>query len=688
MPTLPGMSKSTWYSIRRVGALAAAAATVATGAAAAAPGPAAEIWIYADIGDSWWEDTVSAKTLCKDIAALEVSQITVRLNSFGGSVSDGIALYNALKSHPAQVTTCVDGIAASIASLIAQAGDRREIAENAQLMVHAPWTYAAGNAPELRAAADMLDSWSQSMAATYARATGKEAEAVLADWLDGKDHWFTAAEAVEAGLADEAVAAMPVNASLTRFDWGPRAQAALVPQRTPAAAAANTPGAPMPQPTNPAAPNEPAIDVNAAVRAENQRQIDIRAAFKAYARDAEDSAKLLDECLADVQCDVVKAKAKLLELQAKGTEPVAGGYVVTMEDERDKFRAGVQAALMIRGQLDKNDGSNPYRSYTLGEIARACLAHAGVRNMPADKMGMIALAFTHTSSDFPLLLANVAQKAMMKGYDEADETFQVWTTPGSLPDFKVQSTVDLGSFPSLRRVQEGAEYKYVTVGERREQRVLATYGERFMISRQAIINDDLDAFSRLPRKMGRAAIRTVGDLAYAVLTANANMADGNALFSAPHSNLQGAATISTAAVDVMRVAMARQKDIGQTSGSLNIRMRYVITPVSIQGAANVVRDSEFEVGGTNTTKNNTVPNSVRNTFEVVSDARLDDASTSIYYGVADPAMHDTVVVDYLDGNQAPTLEQQTGWAVDGAEFKVRMDASAKALDWKTMQRTG
>ena len=347
----------------------------------------------------------------------------------------------------------------------------------------------------------------------------------------------------------------------------------------------------------------------------------------------------------------------------------------------------MRQALEIRAGLSRDDGRNPWRGYRLTEMARACLIEAGVRELPGDKMSMIALALTHTSSDFPLLLANVAQKAMMKGYDEADETFQVWTTAGSLPDFKVQSTVDLGSFPALRKVAEGAEYKYITVGDRREQRVLATYGERFMISRQAIINDDLDAFSRVPRKMGRAAIRTVGDLAYAVLTGNANMADGVALFHASHSNLQAASAISTANADAMRVAMARQKDVGQTTGSLNIRLKYLIVPITLQGTANVVRDSEFEVVSV-APKNHTIPNSVRGTFEVVADARLDDASPSIWYGAADPAMHDTVVVDYLDGVETPTLEQQTGWSIDGAEFKVRMDASAKALDWKTLQRNG
>ena len=704
------MSTATWYSIRRRSAVAAAAA-VAAGAAMAVA--AAEIWIYADIGESWWSETVSAKTLCKEIADLDADAITVRINSYGGSVSDGIAIYHALKRHRAHVTTCADGIAASVASVIFQAGDRREIAEGAQVMVHAPWAYAAGNAFELREAADMLDSWSAGLAQIYAGAAGKTAEAVTAEWLDGKDHWLTAADAVAAGLADEVVAGLPVQASASRFSWAAphiaaaalhvdshssaaqvAAQvAAAIHNAMPAAAAATTPGATMPQTTNPAAPTQQAAtaEVQAAIRAESARQADIRAAFKVYARagDAEVD-KLLDECLKDTEVDLTRAKAKLLEVQAKSITSAAGSYVATLEDEHDKQRTATRAALEIRAGLAKNDGTNPYRGRSLVEMARASLQRSGVReaDQPGDKMSLIALAFTHSTSDFPLLLANTAQKAMMKGYDEADETFQVWTTAGSLPDFKVQSTVDLGSFPALRKVGEGAEYKYITVGERREQRVLATYGERFAITRQSIVNDDVDAFSRLPRKMGRAAIRTVGDLAYAVLTANAAMADAIALFHASHSNLQAAAVPSTAALDIMRVAMARQKDVGQTTGSLNIRMRYAVGPVTLQGALNVVRDSEFEVGGTSTTKANTVPNSVRNTFDVVTDARLDDASTSIYYGVADPAMHDTVVVDYLDGNQAPTLEQQGGWAVDGVEFKVRMDASAKALDWKTMQRTG
>jgi hypothetical protein len=291
---------------------------------------------------------------------------------------------------------------------------------------------------------------------------------------------------------------------------------------------------------------------------------------------------------------------------------------------------------------------------------------------------MVGAAFTHSTSDFTSLLADVAHKSMLKGYEEAEETFQAWTNRGELTDFKPTKRVDLNSFPSLSKVAEGAEYTYGTVGDRGETVTLATYGKLFSITRQAIINDDLSAFTRIPMKMGRAAIRTVGDLVYAILTSNPTMSDGTALFDAGHSNVGTGGVISTATVDEMRTLMATQKE---GDASLNIRLANLIVPVALEGVAKVVRDSEKEVG---TTKNATIPNSVRGTFDVISDARLDADSALKWYGAAGNGMHDTVEVSYLDGNDMPYLEQQNGWNIDGAEFKVRIDAAATPLDFRTM----
>ena len=689
MPTPKPAEQAKWYTIS---AKAQPAGSVAASLA--------EILIYGDIGESWYGETIAAKDFVREVAALDVDQIRVRINSMGGSVTDGIAIFNALKHHKASVTTTIDGIAASVSSLIAMAGDSIEMADNALMMIHAPWMeYASGNSVVLREYADMLDTYADAMATSYAVRSGDKSGA-LALVTDGKDHWYTAEEALAAKFTDVIVPAVAISAS-ARLTGSVQARYASFPREAqPAAPAASTTITPSKESTTMPAPNPPvAVDdaavqaqavataaavaaaATAALEADKTRRTAITASFAKFAG-VEGMAAIQAACVDDHKCTVEQANGKILAQLAHGATPVAGSYIVTLEDSRDKFRTGVAASLLGRSGIEKDDRANNYRSFSLMDVARECLAHAGVNVRGMDKMSLVAAAFTHTSSDFSLLLANVAEKAMLKGYDEADETFQLWTVPGSLGDFKPGKRVDLNSFPSLDNVRDGAEYRYADLGERGETVQLATYGKLFSMTRHTIINDDLNAFTKIPRSMGRAAIRTVGDMVYAILTANLPMSDGVALFHADHKNLLTAAGLSTGSVDAMGVAMGLQKD--GTGSTLNINLAKIIVPRALKGTANVIRESEFEVGAAS--KNNTVPNMVRGTFEVISDARLDAASPTAWYGVADQNMHDTVEVSYLDGNQTPTLEQRDGWSVDGVEFKVRMDAGVKALDFRTMAK--
>lgn len=354
-------------------------------------------------------------------------------------------------------------------------------------------------------------------------------------------------------------------------------------------------------------------------------------------------------------------------------------------DGRERFVAGMRNALAIRAGLEKDDPKNEFRGFTLMECARACLVQAGVSSMPGSKMALVAMAITHSTSDFPYLLQDTAEKAMLKGYGEADETFQTWTSVGRLTDFKAASRVGMSEFTDLDEVKEGGEFKHGTLGDRREQIQLATYGKLFTISRQAIINDDLAAFSDIPRKMGRAAPRKVGDLVYAVLTSNPNMADGTALFHANHSNLAGsAAALSLATVGAGRTAMGRQTDSSGSANALNIRPHFLIVPLTLEDAAGVLLNSEYDPDTANKLQRYNPARSWNLTL--VSDARLDAASTTAFFLSADQNTFDTIEVAYLDGNPNPYLEQQNGWTVDGVEFKVRLDAAVKALDWRTLYK--
>lgn len=189
----------------------------------------AEVWVYEQIGADWFSEGVEAKQFCKDLAALKVSNIDLRINSPGGSVFDGLAIYNALKRHPACVTTYVDGVAASIASVIALAGESVVMAENALFMIHNPWGFAQGTAEDMRKCADVLDKCRDSILVAYRDKTGMtDAELIAA--MDAET-WYGAEEAVAAGFANDIAADLKLAASATRFDY-----AALGFRKAPAAA--------------------------------------------------------------------------------------------------------------------------------------------------------------------------------------------------------------------------------------------------------------------------------------------------------------------------------------------------------------------------------------------------------------------------------------------------------------------
>jgi len=187
----------------------------------------AEILIYEQIGKSWWDGSgVGAKDFITDLNGLDVDDIDLRINSLGGSVFEGNAIYNGLKAHKAKVHVKIDGIAASIASVIAMAGDDIEIPENGMLMIHDPWTYAGGNADDFRAAAEMLDKIKVGITAAYRNKTGKDDKEIAN--LMTAETWMTAQEAVDMGFADTVTGAVQAQAKydeevLSRFRNAPAA---------------------------------------------------------------------------------------------------------------------------------------------------------------------------------------------------------------------------------------------------------------------------------------------------------------------------------------------------------------------------------------------------------------------------------------------------------------------------------
>lgn len=718
-----------WYSIRNLTAVAAAVAGVQVAAAA-------EILIYGDIGDSWYEETVTAAGFVQELQALDVDAITVRINSIGGSAPDGIAIYNAIRRHKATVTTVVDGMALSIASLIAMAGDKREMASNAMLMLHAPWTYMAGNSGELREKADELDTWAAAMATSYAAASGKSQADCLALLTDGRDHYYTAeqakaesfiqtitdaqepaamaaavsllgvgsryrdvpaawlqacgGQAAAAAAAPSAASAAPTQESLMKLRNSPLLAGLLM--IAAGAAGSDTGGTGTGQPAAGAAPSEPtAAQREAILAADRARRDSIAASAKPFAA-LPGVTDLVAKLQANASVSPEAAGTQILALVAQGTAPIAGGRVVTVEDERDKVRAAMEQSILARGVvvLGKDgpvraDASNPYRGRSLLGLAEACLRASGVKTDGMDKRALVAAAFTQSTSDFPVLLENTLHKTLQAAYAIQSDTWTRFCARGSVGDFRAHPRYRVGSLSNLDSKNELGEFKNKAIPDGEKASITATTkGNIINISREAVINDDLGAFTGLASSLGRASKRTVEAAVYAALAENAGMgptlSDGKSLFHADHLNVStGAPTVTS--FEAARVVMRKQTDV---SGNeyLELDPAVWLGPDGLVGAAKVVINSTYDPDAANKLQRaNIAYNLVR---DIVSTPRL--AGTP-WFMFADPSQAPVLEVAFLDGLDAPYVELQNGFEVDGAAWKVRLDFGVAGIDFRGAVRS-
>ncbi len=642
----------------------------------------AEIFIYGEIGEGWDDETTAARLFVKDLAALDADTLTVRLNSPGGSVTDGLAIYNALKRHPAEVHVEIDGIAASIASLIAMAGDTVSMAANALLMIHAPWGFTFGNSRDVREFADLLDKHASAMSQAYAAGTGKPADDFMSLLTDGSDHWYTAQEAAADGLIHEIGAELAIAAQITNtFDLTHFARF----KKTPAAAAAIKPEEPAMDPVNkPAA--EPQAKSEDDLRAEFQKQEQgrrdaVKAKFDMF-KGRDDLDELKATCLNDMKVTAEQAGEKILAKLAEGAEPVQG-RVTVVEDERDVKRTAAVEAIMARAGVAgvKADRNNPYRGLKLLDMARESLEVSGMSTRGMDQLKIVGNAFTQSTSDFPVLLEEAMHKTLEGAYAEAADTWSRFCATGSVSDFRAHNRYRLGSLGNLDKVSELGEFKNKAIPDGEKASVQAdTVGNIINLSRQAIINDDLGAFIGLSRMLGRAAARTIEATVYALLKENGGlgptMDDGKTLFHADHRNVGTAGALSVASIEDLRVKMASQKDIGNND-FLDLRPSGLLVPMGLGGDARVINEAQYDP---DTSGKLQKPNKVRGLFgDIIDTPRLEG---SRFYGLASAAEAPVIEVSFLDGNQTPYLEMVEGFDVDGTRYKVRLDFGVTAVDYR------
>ncbi|MTW18343.1 peptidase U37 [Rhodoplanes serenus] len=453
----------------------------------------------------------------------------------------------------------------------------------------------------------------------------------------------------------------------------------------PVAPAPATPSTP-PEPAQNRAQVAPAVDVDAiAARARDVERERVATIYdlsgrlsldRGFAEDLVNRGVAIDAARTAI-LDKVAAEADKVRVASQVSVPLGG------RDERVTRREAVANALLHRYAptlFPLTDPAREYRGMTLLELAREQLSSAGV-NVRGFSRDEIATRALHSTSDFPEILSAVTNKTLRQAYEAYPRTFMPFCRQVLATDFKAMNRVQIGEAPQLLKVGEGGEFKRGSIAESKESYRIETYGRVVAITRQVLINDDLDAFTRIPAMYGTAIATLESDVVWAIVITNANMADGVPLFHATHKNLAASgAALSVTAIGDGRTAMAKQTGLDKKT-VLNVRPAYLVVPAALELAAEQIIAQNLVPAKTG----DVVPQSIR-TLTPISEPRLDTASATAWYLAASPAQIDTIEYAYLEGQQGAYIETRNGFDVDGVEIKCRLDFGAKAIDWRGLFR--
>lgn len=445
----------------------------------------------------------------------------------------------------------------------------------------------------------------------------------------------------------------------------------------------------MPEPVNNAGGTQ-TPEAKAIIAAERARQDAIEAAYKPHLAVA-GVAELLAKAQRNDTLTVEAAGMQLLAHLGATTQPVAGGGVVKSEDEADKRIAAMAESVLARASVRLSaDGpvrassGNPYRGRKLLDMAAACLVAAGVRTDGMSQMQIVGAAFTQSTSTFPILLENVLHKTLQAGYALQADTWTRFCHQGSVSDFRAHGRYRTGSIGNYDSLNELGEFKTKQIPDGEKETItIGTKGNIINISRQAIINDDMGAFTGLATAFGRAGKRTIEAAVYALLAENAGMgptmADGKSMFHADHNNVSTGAP-STANFDAAKQKMGRQMDVSGVD-FLDLSPAVWLGPDSIAGAARSVNEDEYDHDAGKLQKKNISRGVVR---DVIGTPRL---SSTPWYFFADKDAAPAIEVAFLDGMSEPYLEMQPGFDQDGMRWKARLDFGTDATDYRPAVRS-
>jgi ATP-dependent protease ClpP protease subunit len=693
---------------------------------------AGEIRLFGTIvKDSWiWpEDTgLFSSEMVIDALAQMQGDVTLIINSDGGSPSEGEAIRAALEAHPGKVTAKVTGNAHSAASLMIMAADQIEMSAGSLMLIHDPSTFAGGNPAALTAAAAELDVMAGAYAGVYAARAGITPDA--AREIMRAETMLTAPAAVEAGFAD-AVTAQPVQnasdpamsraaalvaagaamsrAAEAQMKFEANAQAGLETgeSQNPGQEAnearkgetmskdkTQTPAAVVPAAAALAAAALAAAPVMSAAEPVMSAADTLKAERARVAGITENAALLPDHVS---QADVAQmiadgtpledANKKMISMAAAGAPRTQRARVHITRDESETKVEGIIGALMHKANphMHKMEGAaTDYRGLKLSTLAMhlagqdrgfttpdSDVVRAGLRStvLMSGAMGV---------SDFAYITTEVMNRTLRAAYDRRPSTWRSISRQRTANDFRVLHSVSAGGDFELKPVSENGEYLQSAITDEAQGLKLAKYGRQITLTFEAIVNDDMGVFERIPGDFARAAGTLEAKLAWGAIRDNAKLSDTKSLFHADHKNIGTASAINIASVGEGRKKMWEQRPAGSKDKDAFIQVSpdLLFVPPALEVAA-----MQFVAATTATKTSDVNPfgSTLTPAVEPSLGAVAGGSDTAWYLFASDMPVLEHA---YLDGYEAPTVMTKEGMNPDGVNMVARHIFAATPVEYR------
>ena len=734
----------------------------------------ATIDIYDQIGSDGWDSGITAKQFKAQLDALgDVNKITLRMDSPGGYIMDGFTIYNLLSEHKAHITGIVDGMAASIASVILMACDTVIMKQLSFIMLHKPSSGGYGNADELRGNADQLDKMEKMANKAYQDKTGLS-EKEIADLLTGKDGsgatWMTPEDALDYGFADKIDSTPSARQKNKAINKGklevPSDILAIMEGKRPISRmlfprmSVQPIGKPEPvKPTDVVPPQQGVkrmkcpkcgkehsaadalfcsacgtdmkADPTQLMKAAHEREI-----AEAKAEGARLEALRISEITARCQklnlsavfqqkliadkVSIADAAQQICDELAKGipdpVRPATGNIRIGATDE-DKFRTHAVLALGQRHGLrltdtEAKDIKGQEFPSGLQAFAKKCLLRAGVsydtiNNMNESQLADVMFGASsigsfkmESSGEFPSVLGDFQNKTLLQAYDEAPVTFPIFTRVIEVKDFKTAYLIKTSNFSDIKDILEGEDFKMGRFSDKEEQINIGTKGIAFMLTRRALINDDLGAFVRSAQIMASAVRRRQNTDAYDVITSASLLGptmneDSVALFDlASHYNLfenSGVPTSVQIAVNnsALRTMPLPKPDNSSKKQFLNLVGKYLLTGTKNERTIRLLLGAPNDLSVTNSAVAQ-APNlysSMIPVFDPYLQSILDEASVpNAWYMLTDQMQCGHLTQSFLAGQRVPILRGQPSFVGQalGMKWDIYMEWGFGIEDWRGM----